>query len=157
MYHHNRLIALQAVVLLLGACAGQSSLVSSPSVKLTGVQLSRMSLSGQTFRLSFDVINPNPFPLPVRSVRYNVQLDEQRFASGETQGKFDVPASGAGSFAISVELDLLQQSSQISSLLQSGLRRDVAYELNGSLVVDIPFTKPIPFSNSGVIQAASGL
>ena len=67
--------------------------------------------------------NPNPFPLPVKSIRYSVQLGERRFASGETQGTFNVPASGEGSFAISVDMDMLQQTSQLSSLLRGGIRQ----------------------------------
>jgi hypothetical protein len=37
-------------------------------------------------------------------------------------------------------------------LLSGGLTENVSYELRGSLAVDIPFVKPIPFSNSGVIN-----
>lgn len=153
-----RLIAGLAVTLQLAACAGATqNLISAPTVNLSSVQLSRMSFSGQTFLLGFDVSNPNPFPLPVKSIRYSLQLDEHRFASGETRGDFDVPASGNGSFSISVELDVLQQSSQIGSLLRSGMRENIAYDLQGSLAIDIPLTGPIPFSNSGTIQVANAL
>ena len=155
MYGYNRLIAILTISLLT-ACAGTETLVSAPTVDLSSVQMSRLSFRGQTFVLGFNVSNPNPFPLPVKSIRYSVQLGEQRFASGETQGAFNVPASGEGSFAISVDMDMLQQTSQLSSLLKGGIRQNIAYELQGSLDVDIPFTKPIPFSNSGVIQVADG-
>ena len=156
MYRYNRSLAILTVILL-GACAGTETLVRSPVVDLNSVQMSSLSFSGQTFVLGFDISNPNPFPLPVKSIRYNVQLGEQRLASGETQGAFNVPASGNGQFAISVDLDMLQQTSQLSSLLRSGLQKSIEYELHGSLHVDIPFTQPIPFSNSGVIQVANGL
>jgi hypothetical protein len=35
------------------------------------------------------------------------------------------------------------------------MRKPVAYELTGSLAVDIPYVKPLPFSTSGVITIAS--
>jgi len=88
-------------------------------------------------------------------VRYHLQLADQTFASGETQGDFSVPASGDGAFDISVELDILNSAGQLGSVLRSGMRKPVAYELNGSLAVDIPFLKPVPFSTSGVIAIAS--
>ena len=117
--------------------------------------MSSLSFSGQTVLLSFDVNNPNPFPLPVRSVRYHLQLADQTFASGETQGDFSIPASGDGNFDISVELDILKSAGQLTNVLRGGMREPVAYELNGSLAVDIPYVNPVPFSTSGVITIAS--
>ena len=155
MYKYTSLTALLVSALVIGGCAGTETLVGSPTVNLNSVQVSRVSFNSQTFLLTFDVSNPNPFPLPVKSVRYSVQLGDQRFASGETQGAFNVPASGDGSFAISVDLDIFEQSTQIASLLRIGMRENIEYELHGSLAVDIPFAKPIPFSNSGVIQVAN--
>jgi hypothetical protein len=32
------------------------------------------------------------------------------------------------------------------------MREAVSYELQGNLTVDIPFSKPLPFSSTGVIQ-----
>jgi LEA14-like dessication related protein len=117
--------------------------------------MSHLSFSGQTFLLSFDVDNPNSFPLPIRSVRYHLQLENQTFASGETQADFSVPARGSGEFDISVELDILASAGQLTGVLRSGMRKPVAYELTGSLAVDIPYVKPLPFSTSGVITIAS--
>lgn len=157
MYARIRPIGTLTAALLLTACAAQETLVSSPTVNLNQVQMSRLSFSGQTFLLRFDVSNPNPFPLPVTCVRYSVRLGEYRFASGETRGEFSVPAAGDGSFTISVDLDMLQQSPQLSSLLMRGVRDGIDYELRGSLDLDIPFTKPIPFSSSGAIRVANDL
>lgn len=136
-------------------CAGTSLSIEKPTVQLSSVAVDQLSFTGQTFLLSFDVSNPNPFPLPVRSVRYHVQLADQTFASGETLGDFSIPASGDGNFDISVELDILKSASSLTGVLRGGMGQPVPYELNGSLAVDIPFVKPVPFSTSGVITIAS--
>lgn len=136
-------------------CAGNSLSIEKPTVQLSSVAVDQLSFTGQTFLLSFDVSNPNPFPLPVRSVRYHVQLADQTFASGETLGDFSIPASGDGNFDISVELDILKSASSLTGVLRGGMGQPVPYELNGSLAVDIPFVKPVPFSTSGVITIAS--
>jgi LEA14-like dessication related protein len=142
----------------LGGCATTEALVSAPQVSLSSVEMKSLSFSGQTFLLHFDVSNPNPFSLPIESVRYHLRLGEPRFASGESQGNFLVPAGSDATFAISVDLDILQQTSQLTSLLRTGTSSDeVDYELQGSLVVDIPFAKPLAFSNSGVISVSGGL
>jgi LEA14-like dessication related protein len=136
----------------LSACAGTGAVIDSPRVDLTGVELRSANIRRQTFLLSFDVSNPNPFPLPVKAVDYEVIFDNEKFAGGKTQGSFTVPAKGVDSFAISVDLDFLSSAAHLQSLMSGGLREDIAYELRGSLAVDIPLVKPIPFSNSGVIN-----
>lgn len=136
----------------LSACAGTGTIIDSPKVELIGVELTAANFRRQTFLLRFDVSNPNPFPLPVKAVEYQVDFDDEKFAGGETQGSFTVPARGGDSFAISVDLDILSSAKHLNTLLSGGLRENVSYELQGSLAVDIPFVKPVPFSNSGVIN-----
>jgi LEA14-like dessication related protein len=127
-----------AVASLLLGCASTGHLVDAPSVRLSNVEVTKIDLDDQTFLLDFEVSNPNPFPLPVRSISYGVELDGFRFASGETQGNFTVPAGGDGKFAISVDVD--------------GVRRDIPYELNGRFEVDIPLAPALSFRNDGRIR-----
>ena len=143
---------LSLVAVSLSACAGTGTIVASPTVQLTSVELTAANFRRQTFLLSFEVSNPNPFPLPVRAVEYSVKFDDEKFAGGETQGNFTVPASGNDRFAISVDLDFLSSATHLTSLFHGGFQEKVSYELKGSLAVDIPLVKPIPFSNSGVIN-----
>ncbi len=144
------------LMLALSACATMpESLVKAPSVNLTNVQVVGLGFTGQTFLLSFDVTNPNPFPLPVRNIDYGVKLAGQRFASGETVSNFTIPASGDASFAISVDLNLLQTAPQLLSIVRDGTRREIDYELAGQFGVDIPLTPPIKYHNSGTIRLSS--
>ncbi len=147
-----RYTGLLLVATVLSACASTGELVSAPGVSLRNVQMTEVELSRQTFLLNFDVTNPNPFPLPISTVSYGVELDNYRFASGRTQGGFTVPASGDGEFAISVELNLLKTAPQLLYLVRDGVKRDVAYELKGQLGVDIPLTKPMNFESNGAIR-----
>lgn len=141
--------------IVVASCAAPSQLIDRPSVELTAIEMSKLGFAGQTFQLSFDVDNPNPFPLPVTSIRYHVQLARQSFASGETPSDFLIPAQGSGEFDISVELDIVKSASQLTSVLRTGIREPLEYELNGSLAVDIPFVQPVPFRTSGVITIAA--
>ena len=143
------------VIAIVTGCASTETIVAKPVVELRSVALTDLSFTGQTFMLSFDVDNPNPFPLPIRAVRYHVQLDKQSFANGETPGEFSIPAGGSGSFDISVEVDVLKSASRLSSVLKSGIRQPVEYELNGTLAVDIPYVEPLPFNHTGHIKIAS--
>ena len=146
-----------AAVLLMGGCAsGLESVLQTPSVELTAVEVVGLGFNSQTFRLSFDINNPNGFALPIDAVSYGVNLNGQRFASGETDSEFSVPAGGDAQFAISVELDLLQTAPQLLSIVRQGVRSDVPYELDGKLTLGLPLTPPLSFSNSGNIRLHSG-
>ena len=107
--------------------------------------------------MAFDVTNPNPFPLPIKSVNYNVTLDGHRFASGAAVSAFTVPAGSDSEFGISVDVNLLQTAPELLFIVRDASRRDIPYVLKGQLGVDIPFTKPVKFENAGFIrlQAAS--
>ncbi len=145
------------LAVLLSSCAGVENIVSAPNVSLRNVHVKSIGLGGQTFILAFDVTNPNPFPLPIKTVDYNVKLDGHRFASGETVSDFTVPAGSDGEFGISVDLNLLQTAPELLFIVRDASRREIEYSLEGRLGIDIPFTKPIRFENSGLIrlQAAS--
>lgn len=150
-----RAAMLIAVCVLLASCASMEQLVESPKVSLRSVKVQDLDIRQQTFLLSFDVTNPNAIALPIDSVSYDVRLDGVRFASGETPGSFTIPASSDTEFAISAELDLLNTAPQLLAIVRTGVYRDIPYELQGSLGVDLPFVKPVQFVASGNIRLTS--
>lgn len=152
IHRANSLSVVLLALALTGCATTMENLVKSPTVELRSVQVLGLGFNGQTFLLSFDINNPNPFPMPVSSVSYGLKLDGQRFATGETPSEFSVPASSNGQFAISVDLNLLQTAPQLLSIVRQGVRKDVAYELEGRLTVDIPLAPVVSYRNSGFIR-----
>lgn len=148
-------IPILATLCLLTACASTGDLISAPGVSLRNVEITDIDLSGQTFLLHFDVTNPNPFPLPVSTVSYAIELDGHRFASGSTSGGFAVPSAGDDEFAISVQLDLMKTAPQLLFVIRDSVKRDIPYTLRGELGLDIPLTPPVRFETSGAIRMQS--
>lgn len=152
----------QALTLLvistgLGACETlPENFIEKPEVSLSEVQVVGLGFNGQTFLLSFDVSNPNPFPLPVNHVSYGVRLAGERFATGKTPCEFRVPAGGTGRFAISVDLDLLKTAPALLSAVREGTRSEVPYELEGEFGIDIPMAPPVRYRSQGTIRLNSG-
>jgi len=154
---YTRSLLLAAATCLLAACAGLGTAMSPPLVSLSNVNVAEVDFSRQTFVLSFDISNPNPFPLPINYVSYGVKLNEQRFASGETVAAFTVPANSDSAFAISVDLDLLRTAPQLLYTVRDGTTSDLSYELSGKLGIDIPLVDRIGFKHSGEIRLQSSL
>ena len=152
-----RLAALLLVTAFMGACAGVDEMVSEPRISLRQVQLTELEFTGQRFQLDFDVTNPNPFPLPVRSVSYGLKLGGHRFASGSTPAAFTVPAAGDGGFAISVDLDLMRTAPELLFIVRENAFRDIPYALEGKLEVDLPFAKPLRFEETGTVRLANAV
>ncbi len=144
------------VAVIAGGCATLENVVEPPSVQLNSVELTNIDLKDQTFLLGFDIVNPNPFPLPIASIKYGVSLDGHRFASGETDRSFTVPADGDSDFSISVSLDLMHTAPTLFWLVRDAAQRDIPYQLDGQLGVDLPFAKPVPFSSAGSIRIHAG-
>jgi LEA14-like dessication related protein len=149
-------IGLSAVACLAAGCASTGVMIEKPGVSLRNVEVTDIDLDGQTFVLDFDVVNPNPFPLPIRSVSYGVELEGLRLASGETQCAFTVPAGGDGHFAISVDVDLMHTAPQLMFIVRDGIYRDIPYALEGRLAIDVPLAKPVSFRNQGTIRLDAG-
>jgi LEA14-like dessication related protein len=147
-----RNIGLSALACLAAGCASTGVLVEKPGVSLRNVQVAEIDAHAQTFVLNFDVVNPNPFPLPIRSVSYGVELEGLRLASGETQSAFTVPAGGDGHFAITVDVDLMRTAPQLLFVVREGMYRDIPYALEGRFAIDVPLAAPVSFRNEGSIR-----
>ncbi len=146
-------VPLLLAAVVLSGCATGGPAVKPAEVTLDGVEVERLSVATQSLTLAFSVSNPNPFPLPVRAIRYELRLGDRKVARGETADRFVVGAEGTGEFAIDVELDLVDS---ISRLGFGMLKQPVEYELFGSLSVDLPFAPPVAFSTSGRLDLAAG-
>lgn len=144
------------LALAMSACATlPDDYVVSPQVNLTKVRVVGIGFNNQKFLLSFEAENPNPFPIPVRNVGYGVTLDGQRFASGEAESNFTIPAEGDADFAISVDLNLLQTAPQLLSIMRNASRSDIPYQLDGKLSVDIPLAPTLKYQTRGSIRVDS--
>lgn len=143
-------------MLALGALAGcasvSDSIVSMPRVELRDIDVVGLGFSGQTFLLSFEVSNPNAFPLPVNHVKYALKLDGQRFANGSTPCGITVPAGGQERFSISVDLDLLSTAPNLLSIVRDGSRTEIPYELKGQFGIDVPLAPTVSYRTDGSIR-----
>ena len=85
-------------------------------------------------------------------IDYGVKLDGRRFASGETPSEISVPAGGQTRFAISVELDLLSTAPRALSIVRDGVRRDIPYQLEGRLALDLPMAPVVSYRTEGAVR-----
>lgn len=143
-------VALTAV--MLSACANLENIIYPPQVSLRNINVENINFRVQTFVLAFDVTNSNPFPLPISTISYDVELGGHRFFSGVAASEIMIPASSDGAFAISVDVNILRTAPELVFVLRKGTRGEIPYSIEGKLGIDVPYTKYFKFENTGLIR-----
>ena len=151
-----RLVAICSLGLLTQSCASLEGIVETPDVTLRSIAVTDLDFSGQTFLLGFDVTNPNPFSLPLTSIKYDVTLDGEHFAGGRTEASLTVPAQSDTQFAISVELDLIRTAPKLLYMIREATEGGIHYGIKGKLGVDLPVVSSVPFDAEGVVSVDTG-
>lgn len=139
------------MALVLSGCALMRPDLQPPQATLVAVELTEMGLRQQRFRLVIDLDNPNTLALPVNALAYSVVLDGAPFADGRTEGGFRVPAGGRERVRLTVSTDLLRSLEQLQGLVMAG-GREVSYELDGRVWLDMPMRPSLRFADSGSIN-----
>ena len=150
-------IAVWIVLAMTTALAGCETLgrqFVAPDVTLASVRLGASDLSTQRFDLQFAVDNPNAVALPVRQVDYDVTLGGLSLASGSSAEPFRVPANGSGSFSVSVETSLVRVLQTLGTRILRGGETEFDYSAAGSVALDLPLVRPLPFSSTGKVSLA---
>lgn len=134
-----------ACLVLLGGCALVPKF-EEPQLDVVDVHLLRGDLLQQELSVTMRVHNPNQRALSVRSIQYEVQLEGEEFAHGESQREFIVPAHGDTQFDLSVTANAL---GAILRLLGGGRRNSVEYQVSGIVTLATGLKRSIPFDERG--------
>ena len=153
----SRLVRCQQLVLILAlvvAVGGRALLqreVQEPEVRLSKVELTRLGLTEQDFRLTLAVDNPNSFSLPVRRLRYDVELAGIPFASGVTDDGLEIAADGTSEIQLGINTNLLTSVPELFNLIRDG-RRSFDYNLSGEVEYGRILRGSRPFEQSGRVE-----
>src|SRR4030067_244868 len=91
--HMKKLIALLFVVMQSG-CAALQSAIETPHVTLNNLQVIDMTLLEQRYAVTLRVQNPNPVPLPITGMNFQLDIHDAALGRGVTNEMVTVPAYG---------------------------------------------------------------
>jgi len=123
------------VALLLTAVAGCASLwrtAEPPRVSLVDVRAGDMTVFEQRYLVKLRVQNPNPTPLSVDGMSFEVELNERAFGHGVSPRAFSVPAYGETVVDVEVASSLVRLLEQLQAL-DPGRAEALRYRLSGDL------------------------
>ncbi len=96
---------------------GALPLPKIPAMNIQSLSLQRLSLSGADLVLRVQMENPNAFTMALEGMQYQLFVDDQAWASGETGNRISLAERGNGLVEIPISLDLLRMGTSIRSLV----------------------------------------
>jgi LEA14-like dessication related protein len=144
----RRIGVLLAIVLLAsGGCAPLGYKLESPRLSVVGAEFVKGDLLQQNLRVHLHVLNPNRVALPVRGLSYELEIAGERFAHGETEREFIVPASGEADFDVAVTSNAAGALLKIANASMRG--EGVPYRLYGNVNLKSALLRSLPFEQRG--------
>lgn len=133
MNSQRRLILVAAAAMILGGCAGVRPGYERPSLTLDSFRAIPSDGMTPRFALGLRVVNPNPAPLPLRGMSYNVAIEGHRIVTGVAGDLETVPAYGESVIELQAGIDLISGLRLINDLIQDTRRENVRYNLKARL------------------------
>ena len=123
-----------------------------PTLELVNLKLADGNLLSQRFEARVKVYNPNSRALPVKALRYTVEIDGKTFGRGESARAFTVPPRGEAEFDMTLDANL---AGAVAAVLQRRDRmkgRMVDYRLKGTVNIDLPMMGSLEFDQVGTFR-----
>jgi LEA14-like dessication related protein len=135
--------------LLLGACTLLPTGLEPPRVSLVNIEPREMTLFEQRYRVSIRIQNPNPDPLRLRGLSYELDLNGKEFASGVGRSDLEVPGFGNATIDTDLTSSVFALIEQVRMLQGGG--GTLSYSLEGTLHLAGGIGR-LPFQRQGDID-----
>ena len=140
---------ISALTLFILACvfiSGCSSVVKEPTVKVTSVVPTKISLSGMSYDVTLSIENPNPVGINLKTLRFDIYYQDNNdwvyLAHGEKNGIQIKPGSNEVTIPVTVSSAELVRA--LGPVLSQG---EITLQFRGVAVPDLlGFGPEIPFT-----------
>jgi len=152
------LFAFLSIPLLLNGCATMGPIVEKPTITVTDLRIQEVKALEAIFMLELRVMNPNDFPLDIRGINCDLKLDGNRFATGLSDVRQEVPAFGTSTIPVTVYASMFDMVSSVIQVLQgvdqqNGPAKPLHYELTGKVrLAGHGTARSLPFQSEGEID-----
>jgi LEA14-like dessication related protein len=135
-------------LLLLAGCASTLDL-TPPQLSVVSMKVQSADLFSQRVNVRMRVMNPNARELPVKAIKYRIEVNGMEFAQGLADTPFLVPAQGEADFDLPITANL---ASVLPKLLSSRGPDTLEYRLVGDVSLSSGFLRRIPFDERGSVK-----
>jgi LEA14-like dessication related protein len=133
---------------------GDFPLPKFPTVNVEKIELKRLGLSGADLLLGIQVNNPNAFSMIMEGMQYQLNINGQPWASGETGTRLQVTEKGESLLEIPIFLNFLQIGQSAYQALAEG--QPLSYQFHGDVDLTTSLSllgrTHLPFDRWGQIE-----
>jgi len=132
-------------------CAGLGKTLEPPRINLANITVEEMAGLETAFQIQLRVFNTNEKALQVTGIECDLDLNEQRFATGVSKTAVTIPSYGSELVSITVYSSVL---SMFRSMLSLQHHQQLSYRLAGKLRLDDPsmLLQTLPFTSEGKLS-----
>ena len=142
-----------AIVAGLVGCNSTGSKIAVPQISLAQIAMTSADMFNQQFLVRVRVENPNDQEMTVKKIEYELFLEGDAFAEGNSAKQFVVPAMGETDFDMMVRSNFVSGLGRLVSRLNG--RTQVNYVFEGTLHSEFDgSSKKIPFQQTGTVNLA---
>ncbi|MGF1511230.1 MAG: LEA type 2 family protein [Myxococcota bacterium] len=115
---------------------GELGIPLPPSVKVSGVNLARLSLTEIRAECTLEASSPNRFPVQLSSLDYTFKVRDQALATTRITSPFDLEPGGTVRWSLPLSINPLKAGQIFLSLFRE---ESISYGLQGDLTLGTPF------------------
>lgn len=125
------------MLVALPSCSGlrDAARMTEPDIRLQGVHLARFGLDGVDLAFDIALQNPNPVPVSLEAIQYDLFLEGERFISGRQDQAHDIQALDDTRIELPLRLDFGDLRRTYAALEEQD---STSYELRARLTFQIP-------------------
>ncbi len=131
--------------------SGSIPLLRLPQIAFSGIEVSRVGLTGMALAIAFEIENPNPGTIRFEAVPYTLEIGGHHVLSGTLDNREVIGGSETIQQRVITEVRWIDAGLAVRDIIVAGGR--VPYRLDGSLTfaTDLPFvgSTTVPFEFSG--------
>ena len=135
-------------LLVLSGCASTLDL-EPPKLSVVSMKMQSADLFSQRLNVRMRVMNPNARELPIKAIKYRIEVNGTELAQGLADIPFVVPAQGEADFDLPVTANL---ASLLPKLLSGHGSGTLDYRLVGDVSLSSGFLRRIPFDERGSVK-----
>lgn len=133
----------------LASCASSYKHAAPPEVRVIGLSvLPSSTLLDQQFEVTLAVGNPNDFDFPLDGLRFALDINGERFASGYGGEPVLIPRFGEARVKVLARTDVVKIVRQIMAL---GRGQEINYNIAGDAFLG-GRKRPLPFARAGRVS-----
>lgn len=138
---------------VVAGCAGMRPGMEPPGLMLTSLQLTEVALLAQQYELGVRLQNPNREPLVVEGLRYQLDLNGERFARGASAAGITVPGYGEADLTLQLSVNTLQLAGRLMAWMENPPE---AFEYRILGQIDLQgLVRGLPFESAGRVSLSA--